>query len=34
MLAAATAAADVCALAGTVCDRKQLADFTLQLDLF
>jgi len=26
--------ADVWLMAGTVCDRKQLADFTLQLDLF
>jgi len=34
MLAAATAAADVCALAGTVCDRKQQVDSTLQLDLY
>jgi len=31
---AATAEADVWLLAGTVCDRKQLADSTLQLNLF
>jgi len=34
MKAAATAAADVWPLAGTVCDRKWQADSTLQLDLF
>jgi hypothetical protein len=33
MKAAATAAADVWLLAGTVCDRKQQANSTLQLDL-
>jgi hypothetical protein len=34
MKAAATAAAYMWLLAGTVCDRKQQADSTLQLDLF
>jgi hypothetical protein len=34
MKAAATAAVDVWPLASTVCNRKQQADSTLQLDLF
>ena len=34
MKAAATAAADVWPLAATLCDRKQQADSTPQLDLF